>query len=297
MPKSVVKRSAAMAAYLDSVKEANDVFSDIGKHVLRKAATPTTHRSDVIYPSEIVKATWCRRATYLRIVNGPQPQRTSFRMENIFEEGNRTHEKWQDWLTEMRRLEGEWKCLRCGNQFYERAPENCPRCHGSALRYRELRLSAPDLMVSGRCDGYLPADNCLIEIKTLGLGSLRYENPDFVARYEETTPRGTVIDLDRLWKDIRRPLGSAVKQGILYLYLAREYVGLDVDRCLFLYDFKATQETKAFTVVYDQARAERILATIRQMGNFVKARQLPDCAVSNTAGCRDCKPYMEALDA
>jgi hypothetical protein len=215
----VVKRTPAMAAYLDSMKEASDIFGDIGKHVLRKAAQPTTHSTDRIYPSEVVKHGWCRRATYYRIVQGAQPQRTSFRMQNIFEEGNRTHEKWQQWLTEMGRLEGEWRCLRCGSLFYERAPESCPRCHGRDLKYRELRLTAPDLMISGRCDGYLPGDHSLIEIKTMGLGSLRYENPDFVARYETATPHGTVIDLDRMWKDFRRPLGSAVKQGILYLYL------------------------------------------------------------------------------
>ncbi|MBD0734095.1 hypothetical protein BGM09_01290 [Streptomyces sp. CBMA29] len=288
-----MKRTPGLAAYLDSVKESNALFGDISRHVLSKAARPNSHRSDVIYPSEVVKAQWCQRATYLRIVNGRVPERTSFRMQNIFEEGNRTHEKWQDWLAEMRRLEGDWGCQGCGNQFYARGPEKCPRCHGSRFKYRELRLIASDLMLSGRCDGYLPADGCLIEIKTLGLGSLRYESPGFVARYEVETPRGTVIDLERMWKDLRRPLGSAVKQGILYLHLAREYVGLDVDRCEFLYDFKATQETKAFTVMYDEAKADALIGSIRQMANCVIAREIPDCPVSSD-GCRDCKPYQAA---
>lgn len=294
MPRSIVKRTPANAAYLDSVKEASDVFGDISKHVLRKATRDTGHRSDVIYPSEVVKPNWCQRATYFRIVNGPVAQPTSFRMQNIFTEGNCTHEKWQAWLAEMGRLEGDWLCLGCGNLFYGLAPRSCPRCHSPRMQYRELRLRAPDLMLSGRCDGYLPNDRCLIEIKTLGLGSLRYENPEFVARYEEKTPNGTYVDLDGMWKGLRRPLGSAVKQGLLYLWLAREYVGLPVERCVFLYDFKASQDTKCFTVVYDQARAERIVDTVRQMANHVTAREVPDCPVSNTHGCRDCKPYLEA---
>jgi CRISPR/Cas system-associated exonuclease Cas4 (RecB family) len=291
--KRVVKRTPTLAAYLDALKEPSDLLNDISRHVLKRAAQPTSHRADRIYPSEVVKPFWCMRATYLRIVNGRVPETTNFRRENIFEEGNRSHEKWQQWLTEMRRLEGEWLCLACGNQFYDRGPEHCSRCHNTNIRYKELRLGAPSLMLSGRCDGYLPGDNCLIEIKTMGLGGLRYENPGFVARYEVETPKGTVVDLDRLWKEFRRPLPSAVLQGNLYLHLARFYAGLDVDRIVFIYDFKASQDVKCFTIPYNAEKAEALIGRVQEMVNAVTSRSLPPCSVSEN-GCRDCKPYAEA---
>lgn len=293
MPKSVVKRTPALAAYLDALKEHNDLYSDITRHVLHRASQPDDRRTDVIHASEIVKSGWCMRATYYRIVNGPVPQRTNFRRENIFEEGNRTHDKWQNWLAEMRRLEGDWLCLACDNFFYARGPERCPRCHNVHLRYREISLSAPSLLLYGRADGYVPQDRCLIEIKTMGLGGLRYENPGFVARYEEETSRGTVVDLDRLWKDFRRPLTPAIKQGTVYLHLAREHAGLDVDRMVYFYDFKATQDSKCFTVAYDEQLAVSLMASAKLLADCVTARVVPDCPVSSS-GCRDCLPYAGA---
>lgn len=293
MPRGVVKRTPTLAAYLDAMKESNGLYSDITKHVLNKAEQPDDRRHDVIHPSEVVKSGWCMRATYYRIVNGPVRERTNFRRENIFEEGNRTHDKWQNWLAEMRRLEGEWKCLGCGRGFYARGPKECRRCGNTNIRYREIPLSAPDLRLYGRSDGYVPQDRCLIEVKTMGLGGLRYENPGFVARYEEQTPHGVVVDLDRLWKDFRRPLASALRQGAIYMHLAREYADLDVQCMVFIYDFKATQDSKFFTVAYDPDLAARLMATVKRLSDCLTARTVPDCAVS-TRGCRDCQPYMEA---
>jgi hypothetical protein len=292
--KGIVKRTPALTAYLDSLRQPDDLFGDIQRHVLKKAAQPSGHRHNVIYPSEVVKNNWCMRATFYRITRGPQPRSTSFTRENIFAEGNGTHTKWQAWLSEMGRLEGEWRCRRCSHQFYAFAPTACPQCTSMYFDYREIRFNAPDLMLGGRCDGYCPNDKCLIEIKTMGLGGLRYEQPNFVARYEMATEKGTVVDLMRLWKDFRRPLPSAVKQGNLYLYLAREYAGLDVSKILFIYDFKATQESKAFSVAYDDDLARSIVALIRRMADCVTTGTIPDCSISYTNGCPDCRPYEEA---
>lgn len=298
MARSIVKRTPAMSAYLDSLKEPDTLFRDIQQHVLKKASEPSGHRSNVIYPSEVVKAAWCRRATYRRIVEGPVPQRTTFTRENIFEEGNRSHAKWQRWLAEMGRLEGDWFCRACRRLFYGAAPRTCQLCgaDGARLEYREIRFNAPELMLGGRCDGYCPQDQCLIEIKTMGLGGLRYELPGFVARYEVDTARGTVVDLFRLWKEFRRPLPSAVKQGNLYLHLARTVGGLEqVRRILFIYDFKATQETRSFTVEYDESAALEMVRSIEQMAHAVRTRALPDCTVNPGGGsCRDCDVFEQA---
>lgn len=292
MARSIVKPGPGLAAYLEASKSSEVLFGDIQKHVVKKAYGPSDRRTDCLHPSEMIKPDWCHRAAYYKLTQPPLKKTTSFTRENIFEEGHNTHRKWQGWLAEMGRLGGQWKCLACTNTWWhETTPGECPTCYCSAIIYDEVELNAHPLMIGGSTDGWCPGDNSLIEIKTLGLGSLRYEDPRFLAKYElEMEGRGPVVDLKRMWRDFNRPLPSALRQGQLYLYLARHFEDLMVDRITFIYEFKPTQEARAFTVLYNENISEAAIDGAQIVSDAFKAGSPPACN-HNSAGCQNCQAY------
>lgn len=290
-----------LAAYLEAAKAPDPLFADIQRHVMLKATLKEEgeegRRIDCIHPSEAVKSDWCIRANYQRIVTNimHNPRPTSFRMENIFQEGHNTHGKWQRWLTEMKELEGDWKCDSCREEWYEFAPENCPACGSYRFEYQELKLECPELMISGRTDGYLPKYRRLLEVKTMSYGGMKYEDPDFVAPYEMYHLGKSWVALENVWRDFRRPLRPARRQGQLYLWLARN-LGLEVDEIQFIYDFKANQESKSFIVKFDQPVIDDILENASRIVDAVKSLEPPVCNIRGDEFCPACLPYEVADD-
>lgn len=301
MVSRVVKGGPALTEYLNAAKSVEPLYGDVQKHVLEKAMRPSGRRQDVLHPSEMVKTDWCHLAAFHRLRLEVEPavkHRTTFTRENIFEEGHRTHSKWQSWLTEMGVLAGDWHCVFCHETFWaDYTPPECECCGApvSCLRYDEVSLIADPLRIAGKADGYVPAESALIEIKTLGLGSLRYERPEFLERYTiETASFGKVPDLARLWRDFRRPLPSAVRQTQLYMYLARHFEDLEVDRTLFFYDFKSTQETKSFTATYDESYSEPLIEAAAAIVDCVSAETAPRCNINGRAGCVACLEFKQS---
>ncbi|MEV6310023.1 hypothetical protein AB0M10_15660 [Streptomyces sp. NPDC051840] len=300
MASRVVKGGHALTEYLNASKAAEPLWGDVQKHVLDRASQPSGRRLDVLHPSEMVKTDWCHRAAFHRLrlnAEAPGRGRSSFTRENIFEEGHRTHEKWQNWFSQMGRLAGNWKCRLCGTEFWnDTTPAECHECEAprSCLTYAEVPLNADPLRIGGKADGYSPRDGALIEIKTLGLGSLRYERPEFLERYMvETESFGKVPDLTRLWRDFRRPLPTAVRQTQLYMYLGRHFEDLEIDRTVFFYDFKSTQETKSFSVIYDEAFSEPLIDAAAAIVDCVAADTAPYCNLNGRSGCPSCLEFKE----
>lgn len=288
-----------LAAYLEASKAPDPLFGDIQRHVLMKASEQSDRRVDCIHPSEAVKDDWCIRANYYRIVTNVvhDPRQTSFRLENIFQEGHNSHSKWQRWLTEMRKLEGYWRCDACNCFWYELGPENCSQCGSLNFRYEELPLNCESLRISGRTDGYVPSENMLIEIKTMSLGGLKWDQKDFVEPYEKYMNGKTWVALDNLWRDFRRPLKSARRQGQLYLWLARQQ-GLSVEKILFIYDFKANQEAKSFLIQYQPNVIEDILENCERISAAIHDGEPPACNVDESDeghGCAACRPYEDGI--
>jgi hypothetical protein len=295
----VVKGGPRLTEYLNATKSAEPLFGDVQKHVLDKAARPTDRPQDVLHPSEMVKSDWCHLAAFHRLrlqVEPADKRRTTFTRENIFEEGHRTHSKWQHWLTEMNRLAGDWHCHYCKETFWaDEPPPMCEHCQApdACLVYAEVPLSAHQLRIGGKADGYSPQDSALIEIKTLGLGSLRYERPEFLERYTVDTEHGRIPDLTRLWRDFRRPLPTAVRQTQLYMYLANHFEDLDAERTVFFYDFKSTQETKSFTIPYDESFSEPLIEAAAAIVDCLQADTAPFCNLNGRSGCPACLEFKE----
>lgn len=295
MAGSSVKPGPGLAAYLNASRSQDQLYADIQKHVLLKAAH-SDRRTDVLHPSEMIKTDWCHRAAAYGLAR-PHPRgSTTFTRENIFREGHNTHAKWQKWLQEMGRLAGDWECLRCGAEFWEdESPNRCPYCSApsAAIVYAEVPLNAPRLSIGGKSDGYCPDDGCLIEIKTLGLGSLRFEIPGYIDKFEVHAEGRMGYDLARMWKGVTRPLPAAWRQGQLYMYLANHFEDLPVDHMLYIYDFKPTQESKSFRVAYDEAASEPLIEAAHVITDCVEAGTLPPCNINYARGCKHCRAYEE----
>ena len=70
-------------------------------------------------------------------------------------------------------------------------------------------------MIIGHADGIVSdkKGRTLIEIKSVGLGTIRWEAPDLYNQY--TTER---LSIDDVWKKLRQPFASHVRQRMLYMH-------------------------------------------------------------------------------
>lgn len=248
------KLTPALKVRAEVRKQNSVLLGDIQAHVVKQVAQgDADRRTDIIHPSEMAKADWCPRATCYRILGHlPADEAIGYGTASIFETGNTAHTKWQTWLAQMGRLYGKWECSStCGWWDFGISLLECPNCY-ALTRYKEVPLDGEDrYLVVGHADGAVLDINSLIEIKTIGTGTIRIEEPELVRKHTKKTTDGkTVLDLDSLWNGIKRPFPSHRRQGQIYLHLANKS-GLEVDRIVFLYENKANQQPKEFSVTYD----------------------------------------------
>ncbi|RZU35971.1 hypothetical protein EV284_3454 [Streptomyces sp. BK022] len=295
-----------MAALAETKKNSSVLLGDIHKHLLDQHGKPTDRRQDIIHPSEMAKADWCPRQTYYRLAGvSPEKDRSfSAQLEGVFEEGHMIHAKWQKWLQQMGRLWGKWKCPVC--DYWEMGTAGriaCPSCRNRSdlagypvyLEYAEVPLAAEhEFLIAGHEDGAVEDLNALVEIKSIGIGTVRFDNPELLREYTVKTEDGkTVTDLDGLWKALRRPFGSHIRQTQIYLRLCKE-MGLPYDKVIFLYEYKATQAQKEFVVKYNPEIAEPLFETALDIKYALKKGKpppRPEFAGQDKKVCKDC-PFM-----
>lgn len=244
----------------------------VQRHVMRSAANgdydEVDRRSDILHPSDMSKSDWCPRADYYRITLGVSQSAAnpSFSMENVFDEGHRIHRKWQGWLWSMGILSGMFQCKVCSFSWWATSPSECDSCGNERLRYREVPLVNEELMIAGHSDGlvedggdWLELDEpVLIEVKSLSLGTLRFEAPMLYQRYLDG------LGLDELWRDVKRPFASHLKQGTLYCYLA------GLSKIVFIYECKWNQQAKEFIVIPNFDHIKDALAAAKDVSDGVR---------------------------
>lgn len=290
------------------------VIPEVRKVILdRKKAdrVVTANRYSKIYPSEMSRHDWCPRATYYRMTGRPEPpSKSSFTLENVFAEGNSVHGKWQSWLSDTGILWGDWRCVRCseyvkdslkpsGADFGPCVGTGWVRINGLTVtenpdpvfehdwKYKEVTLRSTTLPVSGHADGGLVKHNCLIELKSLGIGSLRFEAPKLVEDHTYDVDGKKIVDVDGIWRDFHRPLPAHIRQGNIYLWMCRE-MGLPFSRISFVYEFKSNQRAKEFVVPYSHDIVMPMLATAYMIVEHIEKQVPPSCPFD---GCALCKAY------
>lgn len=192
-----------------------------------------------LHPSEICKKDWCPRSSYYRIMGFPEPPESlTFQKLNIFAEGNLIHEKWQQWLTEA-----------------------------GVMEQAEVPIFNEEHRIMGHADGVIndKKGRAVIEIKSIGLGTIRFEAYDLFAPYSKKE-----IDADQLWSSIKYPFPSHIKQAQLYMYC------LGIDQGIILYEWKASQDVKEFSIQYQPELISPILASCLSVVRGLEAQTPPD---------------------
>lgn len=294
------KLRGSLKALAETHKSNTLLLSDIQRHAVKKSQADNSRRQDIIHPSEMAKEDWCPRATTYRLrgIKPTDPEEVHFhQLITIFEEGHEIHSKWQSWIGEMGRLWGTWYCPACGETRDGVGVLTCSGTEESPhplldMLYREVRLDAEaEWMIVGHADGAVPDLEAFIEVKSIGLGTLRIEEKELVRKYTLKTEDGkSVVDYDNLWKAIKRPLKSHRKQAGVYLSIAH-LLGLPYTKMIFIYENKANQSTKEFVIDYSDDLVADLIDAAKDVKWAVETgRDLPriDGATKDSSPCKTC---------
>lgn len=256
--------------FLDSRKRETRLMGALERHILSQ---PFEDRDQsYIHPSDIVKSEWCALAQYHALTGNfvETKDKPTLRLRRIFDTGHDAHHRWQTYLRDMGVLKGTWT-----NGYYD-----------------EVRLYSERHMIRGHSDGWVTGlgDDFLIEIKTIGEGTIRSEAPALLAQYDN--------NLALAWKNIKTPFKSHMLQGQVYLHLANLMVEEGIleaapKEIVFIYDLKATQEYKEFVVTYNPEFTEKIFDSALDVVWAVKNERPPLCSIDVEHGCKRCEPFRE----
>lgn len=283
------------------VKRTGGALSAIQEHWIKQADAPSDRRQDILHPSEISHDDWCPRQSYYRI----RDVRAGRKLEQekygvgllaIFEEGHDKHSKYQSVLRDLGLLKGTWHCDECErrNVAWGHYPGPCSFCGSiTGVRYGEVPLSdIENSLIGGHADGWV--EKRLIEIKTIGEGTVRVSDPKLLRRHTHETHSGkNLVDLNGVWRDIKRPFGPHIKQANIYLWLA-QLLGIDVDEMEFIYELKANQQTKNFFIKKSDLVLKPILEKARSVQEALETGEPPERAFEkqDKNPCKNC-PWLK----
>lgn len=280
--------SKELKAFLNASKRETRLMGALERHML---ARPFDERNmAVIHPSDIIKSEWCALAQYHALLGNyvEVREKPTLRLASIFAEGHAIHHKWQSWLREMGVLYGLWHDetgmgWSLSSDIYDSA------------EYKEVPLSSAEHMISGHADGWVKGlgEDFLIEIKSIGTGTLRMEAPALLAQNND--------NIELAWKNLRNPLRPHILQGQVYLHLCHLMVkdGLlesAPDEILFIYELKANQDYKEFVVKYNPELTAEIFDRALNVAWAVKNTHPPLCSIDIEKGCKRCAPFQNAED-
>jgi hypothetical protein len=286
MAKPTTIPSKDLKAFLNSNKRETRLMGALERHVLSQ---PFDDRDQsYIHPSDIIKSEWCAIAQYHAIKGNYVETRdkTTLRLASIFAEGHTIHAKWQNWFKDMGVLYGKWSDSTGSSWAVSKDVHK-------SVTYAEVPLRSDKYMMRGHADGWIKGlgDDCLIEIKSIGTGTIRMEMPAMLAQYNN--------DIDVVWKNIRTPLRSHQLQGQVYLHLCHLMVEEGLletapNEIVFIYELKANQEYKEFVVKYNAEYTAEIFDKARDVAWAVENDREPVCNINLEKGCKRCAPFRDA---
>ena len=277
--------SDELKRFLDANKLEPRLLGHLERHLMKRPAGD--RRTDVLHPSEIIKKDWCKRASFFLLKGYPKVQANpSLRMQTIFDTGHAIHAKWQAWFQEMGVLHGKFKCDVCDKITWGTSPEECEHCHAPAskLEYAEVTLVDEGLHIAGHTDGWLKGigNDTLIEIKSIGPGTIRAEAPAIMSQADG--------DFMKAWGKVTRPFPSHILQGQMYLELMHR-MGNPVDEIVFLYELKADQSYKEFSIRKDYELVRHIFDQAEILAKQLEADEAPKCNVGANGSCEKCQAF------
>jgi CRISPR/Cas system-associated exonuclease Cas4 (RecB family) len=284
------KKNWHLTGYLERVvgTSRNIILPEIEAHlVAAQEARDALRDVDHMHPSDLAKTNWCPRATYYKLTSVPESnkQRLTLQRRNVLEEGHRIHEKWQTLMWKTGRLKGEWKCRACSHVWWDVSPTACASCGSESIKYHEVAIKDPKHMIIGHADGIVQFDvDYVVEIKSVGLGTLRWEAPSLYSAYETGE-----LNIDEVWKRIKRPIPAHNRQVQLYMHC------LGIPQALVIYEWKPTQDVKEFNVKFSPDVVKPMLDGAKEVMNALEDEITPrrPQGFSKSNECRFCA-YKDA---
>ena len=275
------KPGNTLKRFIEVAKKDTRVLGSVERYLLSKPRDES-RRTDVLHPSEMASGSWCHRASYFQLC-GAQPvekRKTTLTLLSVFEEGHSIHAKWQKWFYQMGVMYGKWYCQDCEEMFWGGSD-----CHDGPLQYREVPLFYEPLRISGHSDGWLVGlgDPLMLEIKSVGMGTLRWEAPELLAENDN--------DMDKAWKALKAPFQKHITQVQIYMKLA-ELLGYDnvPQEAVLVYECKSNQEAKEFVVPKSDFGITELFDAAKMICDSIRSKTPPACNLSATS-CSKCKGY------
>jgi len=290
MPEKLKKLPAgALKNFVDAGKSTTRVISKVERFVLSQPID-NSRSFDGLHPSAMVSPYWCHRASYFHLKgNHPAPEPRQFKRELIFAQGHGIHATWQNWFRDMGKLYGVWECKSCALQFWATSPEGCEGCGvQGTIRYREVPVEHPELMITGHSDGWLKGfgDDLMLEIKSVGAGTFMW--------YDRSNWFASNQDFAEAWKNLKSPFEAHIAQVQLYMKVLELSGRTDVPQeAVLLYEAKPTQEVKEFVVRKDDWAIQPIIDGARLVVDSLSKDVAPDCNVGGALKCKQCGGFNE----
>lgn len=226
----------------------------VEKHLIQQQLDSTRDTAH-LHPSEICKKDWCPRSSWYTIKGYEgKDESFSFQRLNIFAEGHAIHEKWQKWLLDA-----------------------------GVLEQAEVPIFNEHYRIMGHADGIINDKNgrAVLEIKSVGMGTIRMEDIDLFKSSDNP---------ETLWKKIRQPFSTHLRQLNLYMYC------LNLDSGVILYEWKPNQDVKEFSVKLQKELIEDILSGCQSVVTALQSGippMRPTLAESSESRiCKNC-PYAK----
>lgn len=277
-------QSEALKALVDVGRVKTRVLGPLERHLIA-APKDKSRRTDVLHPSDMVKADWCHRASYYHLL-GREPLSSKvhgLNTQSIFAEGHAIHAKWQGWFKSMGTLYGKWYCYECGEIFWGGSD-----CHDGPIEYKEIPLFYEPLRINGHADGLLLnlGDPLMLEIKSIGAGTIRWENPSLFIEHNG--------DLEKCFAAIKEPFASHVNQVQIYMKLA-ELIGLEYipQEAVIIYENKASQKAKEFVIPKSDFTIAPLFDAAAKIVEAVNNKIPPACNVDGWGKCSRCGGYND----
>jgi len=290
MAKSI-KPTGTLKKLVDAGKNPSRVLTSVERFVLSRPAD-TSRATDVIHPSAMVKPDWCHRAEYYTLQGAePAPSKYKASMKQLltFEEGHRIHARWQNWFYDMGKLYGKWRCPDCRTVFSGLSPVDCENCdyHGS-LEYREVSVFSPEHGIAGHADGWLKdfGDDLLLEIKSVGEGTIRWEDPHFLREHDN--------DFKKAWNALQQPFTVHIAQAQVYMKLLEIMDPTNYPKeAVFIYESKVDQLVKEFIVPKSDFGISNLFEDAKNIMIAIENQTPPSCNVNTGGSCYKCEVYND----
>jgi CRISPR/Cas system-associated exonuclease Cas4 (RecB family) len=283
----MVVQSKDLKNFLDAKKRPTRLLGDIDRFLIMQPAGDRS--TTVLHPSEITKKDWCKRSSWFLLQGAPKKaEKPPFKLQSIFDTGHALHAKWQKYFQDMGVMHGRFICLACDHVTFGTSPEACESCGAPSrkLVYDEVTLFDNDLRIKGHTDGWVKGigEDTLIEIKTVGPGTLRMEAPNLMQEAD-----GNFL---KAFSNVNRPFGPHVLQGQVYLELMKR-MGNEVNEITFIYELKADQSMKEFSVKSDYELVRHVFEGAARVVEAIESGEVLDCSNNPGGTCPQCNSYKE----